>query len=207
LYNVLREENMKISLRKANAVQGLINEQINQKFGNGVSINKYADAAKVIEEATADVLETIQKKFSLIGVLYTIREKVADAGHKAGVAALLSELAGLSKEEEFSKQIAATPSFLPPLKSVLSSIEDLKKEPAPSGNYSYSREGVLCATVKDNVEVPLLTKEFVETHRKSAVDIRKEKQKLSDMLLHLNVSTEIELSPFEETVLTKYDII
>jgi hypothetical protein len=57
------------------------------------------------------------------------------------------------------------------------------------------------------VEVPLLTKEFVETHRKSAVDIRKEKQKLSDMLLHLNVSTEIELSPFEETVLTKYDII
>jgi hypothetical protein len=199
LYNVLREENMKISLRKANAVQGLINEQINQKFGNGVSINKYADAAKVIEEATADVLETIQKKFSLISVLYTIREKVADAGHKAGVAALLSELAGLSKEEEFSKQIAATPSFLPPLKSVLSAIEDLKKEPAPSGNYSYSR--------KDNVEVPILTKEFVETHRKSAVDIRKEKQKLSDMLLHLNVSTEIELSPFEETVLTKYDII
>src|ERR1017187_9694212 len=85
LYNVLREENMKISLRKANAVQGLINEQINQKFGNGVSISKYADVAKVIKENVTDIENTITKKFDLIVVLYSLREKVANAGHEAGV--------------------------------------------------------------------------------------------------------------------------
>jgi hypothetical protein len=60
---------------------------------------------------------------------------------------------------------------------------------------------------KDAVTVGLLSKETVATYKSTINTLRKQKQAISDKLLHLNVSTEIELGASETDVLNKYEIL
>ena len=116
---------MKISLRKANAIQLLINEQINTPFVGAVSINKFDDPLVVVEQAGAEFIDTLNKKFDLIEVLYKIRSQVAVVGQVAGVADLLTQQAFLSKKEAFLKQLAGTTKYAPTKEQLDAQLADL----------------------------------------------------------------------------------
>jgi hypothetical protein len=190
---------MKLSLRKASALQLVINEAINEPFVGEAVVTKYDDPATVLAEAAETLTATITKKFDLIGVLYSVRDKVATAGAAAGVAQVLTDLAELNKRESFFKQLAKTTNFAPPLALVTAKLEEIKADKTPNTTYPYTKV--------DSVKVPLLTKETIETYSKALVDLRRQKTKLTDKLLHLNVTTEITLGDAESELLTKYDIV
>lgn len=186
---------MKISLRKANALQGLINEQIAEKFDGTVTISKYDTVETAIETGTLNLTATIEKKFDLISTLFSLRKKVGEASAIAGIAALLTDLAENEKQSAFFKQLASTTAFALPTAQVKQILADLANQ-----KDAYGR-------TKDAVTMNLLTKTEVESYKASVSTLRKQKQVLSDKLLHLNVSTEIELDEKEVSVLKKYDIL
>jgi hypothetical protein len=185
---------VKISLRKANALQILINEQINAPIVGTATINKFDEPLAVVTEAGDLLITSITQKFDLINVLYYIRKEVAKAGNDAGVAALLTEQALLSKKEAFLKQLASTTQFAPTKEAIDAQLAEIK---APkTDRYSPT-----------SFTVGLLKKEVVESFKKNLVTIRKEKQKINDKLLHLNVTTEIDLPESVENILKQYEII
>jgi len=186
---------MKLSLRKASAIQAIINEQINEPFSGSITIGKYDDAAKLVGEGVKNFAEVIEKKHSLIAALYFIRDSVAIASSASGVSSILAELARLSKEDQFAKQLAATGAFIPSGAVIAEAIADIKKEPT-----QYTSR-------KDSISISIVSKEIVENAKKQLLNIRKDKQKLSDKLLHLNVTTEISLNDNIEAILKKYDVI
>ena len=186
---------MKISLRKANALQGIINEQIAEKFEGTVTISKYDDVETAIDSGTVALSATIEKKFSLIETLFSIRKKVGQASAEVGISDLLTDLAENEKTVSFLKQLASTTVFALPVKQVETILADVVSQ-----KDAYGRS-------KDAVTMNLLTKTQVEEFKADVSTYRKAKQALSDKLLHLNVSTEIELDETETDVLKKYDIL
>jgi len=189
-----KRRQMKISLRKANALQLLINEQINSPFVETVTVGKFDNPVEVVDQASDILLETVEQKFDLITVLYAIRGKVAAAGQVAGVADLLTTQALLSKREAFLRQLASTTSFAVTKEALDAQLADIKAADAT---------GYRAKTFT----VGLLKKETVEAFKKNIVTIRRQKQKVSDQLLNLNVKTEIELSDEEVSFLNKYEIL
>jgi hypothetical protein len=188
---------MKISLRKANAIQLLINEQINEPFSGSTKVSKFDSAPQeVLSKAGQELVHKMGVKFNLIAALFSIRKKVASKSAEVGVAALLTDLAENEKKTAYFKQLASsTPA--PKFEVVIAALEDIKKEQTVN---SY-RPRV------DSVEVSLVDQKSIDDFKKSIVELRKEKQKISDKLLHLNVSSEIELDEAEVAVLTNYDIL
>lgn len=186
---------MKVSLRKANALQGLINEQIAEKFDATVTISKYDNVDSAIQTGKDNLSGTIDKKFDLITTLFRIRTKVGQASSQAGIADLLTELALNDKLTAFNKQLASTTMFSLPNEQVRSILADVVSQ-----KDAYGRS-------KDAVTMNLLSKEVVEAYKGNVSTLRKQKQTISDKLLHLNVSTEIELDEKEVDVLKKYDIL
>ena len=187
---------MKLSLRKANALQLLIQEQINEPFIGTVTITKYDNIDSTFDAAESVLTETIGKKFSLIEVLYSLRKKVGAASASAGIADLLTDLASNAKQTAFFKQLASTTQFALPKTQIVAIFKDLAEQAQTA---SYAR--------KDAVTVSLLNKETVDAYKSALTKLRKEKQVISDKLLHLNVSTEIELDETEQDVLNKYEIL
>jgi hypothetical protein len=186
---------MKISLRKANALQTTIQEAINEPFVGNVMISKYDNVDTVYNTASKVLEDTIEKKFCLIDVLYSIRKKVGEASASCGVAELLTNLANNEKTAAFAKQLAATPYPTIVKEQISKILTDLAEQ-----KDSYGR-------IKDALNMSLLSKETIDSYKSTVNVLRRQKQTISDKLLNLNVSTEIELDENEITVLKKYDIL
>lgn len=189
---------MKLTLRKANALQLLINEQIaNTSIQTQVSVGKYDDPVLAVLSASGIFQASLEKTRSLLGVLYSVRQKVAESGHGAGISKILSEIAHIDKLTGVLKPLAILSAFAPTEEVLLAAHADLKKE-QPVNSYS-GRAGAFTTGAIPQSWVPIFVKEMS--------DLRKQKQRLSDKLLELNIQHTIELSPEEEETLKKYDLI
>jgi len=189
---------MKLTLRKANALQLLINEQISAtSISTQVSVTKYDDPIAAVIHA-GDVFQvSLLKKKNLLSVLYSIREKVAEQGHWAGIPKILSEVAHIDKLTDVLKPLAATSSFAPAESVLLEAHADLKKE-VPQSSYSQRAGAFTTGAIPQN---------WIPAFLKELSDLRKRKQSLSDQLLEKNIQHHIDLSEEEEAVLKQYDLI
>lgn len=187
---------MKITLRKANAIQRLINEKLNNTTISSVAtIGKFQDAEETVKTALLDFAKDFNTKQILISVLYSIRHKIAESSHEAGIDHLLTELASLTKLEDLYKSIPFNNVFYPgPI--VLNKMQEDLSVPSTS---AYGR--------KETFNVSIFSKEEILTFGKNLANLRKEKQRLSDKLLEKNVHTEIELYEPEEKILKELDIL
>jgi len=189
---------MKLTLRKANALQLLINESISAtSISTQVSVGKYDDPIAAVIHAGEIFLASFAKNETLLSVLYSIRQKVADAGHAAGISKILSEIAHIDKLSAILKPLAATSSFAPTEEVLREAHADLKKE-QPANAYGSRRDAFTTGAIPQG---------WIPGFVKQVSDLRKKKQSLSDKLLELNIKHEIELSASEEETLKKYDII
>ena len=189
---------MKLTLRKVNALQLLINENIAAtSLQTQVSVGKYDDPLAAVVNAAGIFQAALDKTKSLLSVLYSIRQKVADASHEAGVSAILSEVAHIDKLTAVLKPLASVNSFAPTEQVLLAAHADLQKD-QPQNSYSQARNAFTTGAVPQG---------WIPAFLKEVSDLRKRKQSLSDKLLELNIRHEIELSNEEETVLKKYDLI
>ena len=179
---------MNITLRKANAIQHSINEAIkNIKIEFSVEINEFQNVEDVITKANSTLVENDGRRQKLSMALYNIRALVGTANTSSGIDTALAKAAFIDKRigqlEELSKATEIT--SLDVIKGKLDKIRNEKNvETARSRIYGYS----------DTVTTGVLSLEQIAQAKTEVLSLKKQKQKINDEVLELNIKTEIPLS-------------
>ena len=178
---------MNITLRKANAVQHSITEAIkNIKIDLTVEINEFQSVEDVITKANSALVENDSRRQKLTMALYNIRALVGTANSASGIDTALAKAAFIDKRigqlEELAKATEIT--TLDVIKGKLDKIRNDKSESTRSRIYGYS----------DTVTTGVLGLEQIAQAKGEVLSLKKQKQKINDEVLELNIKTEIPLS-------------
>lgn len=172
---------MKISLRKANALQHSINEVIRElERSTRITVNEFEDCFEQVAKAEKAYLDSVQKEQDLLKVLFSIRKDVAKANVQAGISDRLAEVALLEKRIQISNAIATCRERM--------SDELLK------GKVEQLKESKEDRYMRRDVETSIFDTGVVSGARKAVKALKRDKQNLQDELLELNVKTTITLS-------------
>ena len=188
---------MKITLRKANAVQLSINEMVKGlTFETSVQLNEFEDASAQIDAVRSTFDTHFATRNKLVAALYEIRKAVARANADAGINDMLAEVAMLEKEIQFTNVFATKTARLSDavIEGKMEKIKGMKEESRLYGRY-------------DTVDTGIFLKEELEVFKRTVADLKRQKQKLQDTLLELNVQTEIELDEETARFLERGDIL
>lgn len=187
---------MKLTLRKANAVQAAINEAIKGlDLNTTVTLNEF--------EGVEDQIQTVRDRFwvnsatrnKLVMALYEIRAKVAQANAASGINDHLANVAYLEKQIGHNTMLAGkgAQTALRVLNGQVNKLKDVKED-----SFGYRSSAV---------NTSIFTEEEVEDFRRTAADFKREKQRVQDLLLELNVQIEIQLNEETARFLEKADIL
>lgn len=186
---------MQISLRKANALQLAINEALKGlNFKTEVSINEFQKPEATIDAAHDTFFENLNRRNALLRAFYEIRKSVSAVNAAQGIDVLLADLAFLEKEVIFFTTHSKTQERLAE-EIIKGKLEKISQRTEDS---YYSK-----AEVETSVFVQTELRSFAQL----ASTTKKQKQKLQDELLELNVRTTIDLSEQAVATLTAEDIL
>ena len=191
-----KETDMKLTLRKANAVQANINEALKSlQLETQVTLNEFEEVVSQIGAVRERFFTNNKARKELVFALYEIRSKVAQANAEAGINDMLANVAYLEKEISHNNSMAAKGEQTS-LKVLNGQV--LKNVGSKDDPYGYSRRDAVTS---------IFTKEEIAEFRKVASDSKRTKQRLQDELLALNIKTEIVLSENTALLLTKENIL
>jgi hypothetical protein len=177
---------MKITLRKANALQIAIGEAVkNINVDTDVKINEFQNGEVEILCVAAEFQENLARRTQLIDAMYAIRKAVSTANAAAGVDVKLADVARLEKQVQFYNGLASK-KVREDAVVVAGQLNKLResKDDSRRSIYGYAT----------TVDTSVLTAEDIRGFRSEAAEAKKAKQKLQDELLEINVRTEIVLS-------------
>lgn len=187
---------MNITLRKANALQAAIQDQIKTiTVSLSVTLNEFQSTDEVLA-ARKTSLENDKRRADLTSALYAIRGAVGDANATSGVSAMLSKAAYIDKRVAQLKTMAeaTVTEDLAIVQAKLLKIANDKSE----SRYSFRH---------DTVEVSVLDQAAIDQFKKDMQALKKEKQAINDKVLELNIRTEIQLDTDVVAVLTAEGLI
>ena len=186
---------MKISLRKANALQHSINEVIRDlEFRTEVELNEFEDHKTQLQTALDTFNANYIKRGELTKVLFDIRRAVARANVESGISDMLATVASLEKGIQYANEIATKRACLSD-EVIAGKLEKIKNR--DEDRYGY----------RDSVTTTVFPEGDIEVARESVRTMKRDKQKLQDELLELNVRTEIELDSTSVKVLEGVGLI
>ncbi len=177
---------MNITLRKANAIQNSINDAVkNIKIDLTVEINEFQNLEEVISKANSDLIVNDGRRQALTMALYNIRALVGTANASSGIDTALAKAAFIDKRIAQLEQLANASEMisLEVIKGKIEKIKNLKDE-ARSRVFGYG----------DTVTTSVMAKEQISQAKTEILNLKKQKQKLNDEILELNIKTEIPLS-------------
>lgn len=184
---------MNLTLRKANAIQAAINESIKGlKMEVNTTLHEYEAIGEQLTLARDRFWKNFQTRNQLTKSLYEIRAKVAQQNANSGINDKLSEVAYIDKQIGYNNQLIQN-GLMKPLKVLQGEVE--KNAEATEDRFAYGRRDVTTSILDEDEIVDLKTE---------LAKLKREKQKIQDVLLELNIQTQIELS--EETVTTLKEI-
>lgn len=187
---------MRITLRKANALQAAIVEAVaGLELATDVAINEFEKPTAKIEEAKSKFTTHMATRSKLMGVQYEIRRSVARANAEAGINDLLADVAMVEKDIGVYTRLAKVRPALD--NDVI--VGKLGKIKGRAEDQFYGRE--------EHVQTSIFTEAEVEEFKTTLAALKKQKVSLQDSLLELNVQTEIELSDEAEKLLARAGII
>jgi hypothetical protein len=177
---------MNITLRKANALQNGINDAVkNIKVELEVELNEFQNVEEAITKANNLLIENDGRRQRLTMALYNIRALVGTANTASGIDTALAKAAFIDKRIAQLEQLSSCKEMMPMdvIKGKLEKIKSLKDE-ARSRIYGYG----------DTVTTSILSQEQVAQAKAEILNLKKQKQKLNDEILELNIKTEIPLA-------------
>jgi hypothetical protein len=183
---------MNISLRKANAIQNSINDAVkNIKFETTVELNEFQDPGVELTKANEELFAADSRRQKLTMALYNIRALVGTANAASGIDTALAKAAFIDKRISQLEQLSDLKPFtsLEVIKGKLEKIKNLKDE-ARSRIYGYG----------DTVSTTVVSQEQINQAKAEILNLKKQKQKINDEVLELNIKTEIPLA--DDTVAT-----
>jgi hypothetical protein len=174
---------MKITLRKANALQNTIQDHTKTiEVTTSFSLNEFQDPVKELACAREGVVANDARRKQLTKALYAIRAQVGRANAEAGVADLLAESAYIDKRLGQLKGLTEG-KVAEDAAVVAGKLQKLRESDTKSRIYGYG----------DTVDTGVLTADQIEGCKAEMRDLKKQKQSINDKVLELNVRTEIEL--------------
>ena len=177
---------MKITLRKANALQLAIGEAVkNISVETDAKINEFQNGEAEIARIAAEFHANLVRRTKLVDAMYAIRKSVSTANAAAGVDIKLADVAQLEKQVQFYNGLASKKvrEAAVVVEGQLNKLRD-SKDDSRRNIYGYS----------NTVDTSVLTAEDIKSFRTAAATAKKAKQKLQDELLEINVRTEIEVA-------------
>lgn len=183
---------MNITLRKANAVQNSINETIRKiSIKLTVELNEFQDVEAAIGKANNELVTNDGRRQKLTMALYNIRALVGTANAASGIDTSLAKAAFIDKRIGQLEELANATEMMSMdvIKGKLEKIKNDKGETRRS-LYGYS----------DTVNTSVLAQSQIDQAKAEILNLKKQKQKLNDEILELNIKTEIPLS--EDVVAT-----
>jgi uncharacterized protein YdcH (DUF465 family) len=184
---------MNITLRKANAVQNSINDAVkNIRVDLTIEINEFQNVEDTLSKANNELIVNDGRRQNLTMALYNIRALVGTANAASGIDTALAKAAFIDKRISQLEQLANGTEItsLEVIKGKLEKIKNDKGDNTRRSIYGYS----------DTVSTGILSKEQIAQARTEILNLKKQKQKLNDEILELNIKTEIPLS--DDTVAT-----
>ena len=184
---------MNITLRKANAVQNSITETVkNIRVELAVELNEFQNVEDTISKANNELIVNDGRRQNLTMALYNIRALVGTANAASGIDTALAKAAFIDKRIGQLEQLANGTEItsLEVIKGKLEKIKNDKGDNTRRSIYGYS----------DTVSTGILSKEQIAQAKTEILNLKKQKQKLNDEILELNIKTEIPLG--DDTVAT-----
>lgn len=189
-FNLKSRNNMNISLRKASAIQNRILEAIREiKIETSIQLNEFQDAETMLNQASETLWENDQRRNLLLLSLYNIRGLVGAANNASGVDLALSKAAFIDKRIVQLSEFAS----LSPVDSI--DVINGRLAKIKEGDQSQRRN---IYGNPDTVQTSVITSLRLSKIKSEILYLKKEKQKLNDEILELNIKTEIPLA--DETV-------
>ena len=190
---------MKITLRKANAIQQSVKDTLKGiTFTTEVQINEFQDPAEVVKQAEEMIAKNMQRRDALYSALYEIRKLVSKGNDVAEISQKLADVALLDKQIVFFSDLAS--------KAVRESdavingkLEKIRNDKGESRRSIYG--------YNDTVAASIFLTDDIDGFKKLVAHAKKQKQRLQDEILEMNVRTEIPLSDTTVNTLTAEGII
>jgi len=190
---------MNVSLRKANAIQNLISETIKSiKITYSIDLNEFENPELSIKTANDELFDNDARRHALLLALYNIRGLVGVANVHSGINDKLAMAAFIDKRiSQLDELITLKPlTSFDVIKGKLEKIRNRKEETRAS---LYGRDDVVSTSV--------VSQEQINQAREELKKLKKQKQKINDEVLELNITTEVPLSDDIVNTLQKEGII
>jgi len=176
---------MNITLRKANAVQNAIQETIRGiEIKTHIDINEFQDVTAELQSANNSLFANDARRQKLLLALYNIRGLVGAANSQSGIDVKLATAAFVDKRvsqlEELSQVKPVTD--LAVINGRLDKIRNRKDD----SRSLYGRD--------ESVNTSVIGQDQLKQIRDEIKNLKKQKQKINDEILELNIKTEIPLS-------------
>ena len=191
---------MKITLRKAHALQKAVQEILNSiDLKTRVSLNEFQDPAQEIANAAQRVLNDDVRRSDLLMALFTLRTLAGTANHTSGINMRLSHAAYLDKRiAQLTPLISAT-AEISEIGVIVGRLEKIKNRPADSRASLYGHH--------DEVDTGVLSREQIDNIKNIVAELKKQKQQVRDEVLELNVRTEFEITAEVESILQREKLV
>lgn len=188
---------MKVTLRKANALQTAISEAVaGLELATDIAINEFEAPSVKIKEAKDKFSTHMATRNKLVGVQYEIRRAVARVNAEAGINDLLADLAMIEKNITLYTRFAK---LRPAMDSEVLNGKLTKIKLRGAEDQFYGRE--------DHVQTSIFAEAEIEDFKSRLAELKKQKVNLQDSLLELNVENSIELADDSEMLLVRAGII
>lgn len=189
---------MKITLRKANALQNSINDALKHiDVKVKVSLNEFQDPEDVLAMSAADAKMNLDRKIGLTNALYDIRGGVGYVNHTAGVDEKLTEIARIEKQIQ--------------LYSAYVGVEAREASAVIAGKLDKLRNGKderrSIYGYGDTVDTGVFTAEDIAGFKAAVAALKKQKQSLQDAVLEANVRNEVVLKQVTVETLTEENLL
>jgi hypothetical protein len=192
---------MKITLRKASALQNAIQEAVkNIDITVKVELNEFENAETALATANAKLISSDQRRTALTKVLYVVRAQVGTANAESGINERLARAAYVDKRIGQLTALIGSDAVQDSIVVIQGKLEKLKAPESANSRrslYGYS----------DTVGTGVLSPAQVDAFKAEQLALKKDKQKLNDEVLELNVRTEIALSDETVVVLTSEGLV
>lgn len=189
---------VKVSLRKANAIQTNISDLLKSiAVKTTVEISEFQEPTAVLQTANDALMAADVRRSDLLMALYSIRATMGIANFQCGIGNKLSHLAYIDKRL----------GQLDPLIQESAALKDLHVISGQLDKIRNRREEHRLYGLDSGVSSGVLQPQQMESIRGIIRELKKQKQSLNDEVLHLNVTTEIELTDEVEAILKKEGIL
>ena len=191
---------MKISLRKANTIQELVGEALQQPLESPTNLDVMAidEWKDELRFARKTFLSEMATRAQLVSARYEVRKRISEENAKQGVTTLLATLAETDTMINLMKRnvvdLTASDKYDVVEKKLERKITLLDKE-----GLHYNRS--------DTYDVSIIDAETIKTYKEKVKVLKRKRQRITDELLEKNIRSEIELPSWAVDLLREHGLI